>query len=200
MVRMQQHVRQLYAMCATAIVEGRANLDGADEVGFDIALPMFSVGLTAEIAQIHPQTLRQYDRLGLVVPERTEGGSRRYSLRDIQLLTRAQHLSIEVGVNLTGIARILELEEENRQLRRQVKRLSEPHGSFFAADADGEVVTMSQTAQGRGRRTAIHAKTRQLTGRSHGHGHEASATSTTVVPWPDYDLNACLYSSAGACH
>ena len=69
---------------------------------------------------MHPQTLRQYDRLGLVVPQRTEGGARRYSLRDISRLAQAQQLSQEEGINLAGITRILELEEENRELRRQL--------------------------------------------------------------------------------
>ena len=109
-------------MCAIAIVAGRADLDGADEVGFDIELPVFTVGRAAELANVHPQTLRQYDRLGLVVPQRTGGGARRYSLRDVFRLVQAQQLSQEEGINLAGITRILELEEENRELRRQVER------------------------------------------------------------------------------
>ena len=113
-------------MCAMAIVAGRADLDGAAEVGFDIELPVFSVGAAGELANVHPQTLRQYDRLGLVVPQRTEGGARRYSLRDISRLAQAQQLSQEEGINLAGITRILELEEENRELRRQVERLGRP--------------------------------------------------------------------------
>jgi len=66
MARLANQMKQLYAMCATALVMGRADLDGADDVGFDIELPIFTVGQTAELANIHPQTLRQYDRLGLV--------------------------------------------------------------------------------------------------------------------------------------
>ena len=76
MARLANQMKQLYAMCATALVMGRADLDGADDVGFDIELPIFTVGQTAELANIHPQTLRQYDRLGLVRPQRTDGGSR----------------------------------------------------------------------------------------------------------------------------
>ena len=68
MAKTARQTRQLYALCATALVLGRADLDGADNAGFDIALPIFTVGQTAEIADIHPQTLRQYDRLGLVSP------------------------------------------------------------------------------------------------------------------------------------
>ena len=118
MARLANQMKQLYAMCATALVMGRADLDGADDVGFDIELPIFTVGQAAELGNIHPQTLRQYDRLGLVRPQRTDGGARRYCLRDIARLTRAQRLSQDEGINLSGIARILALEEENRQLRR----------------------------------------------------------------------------------
>ena len=84
--RAARQAKMLYDMCAMAIVAGRADLDGADEVGFDIELPMFTVGRAGELANVHPQTLRQYDRLGLVVPQRTDGGARRYSLRDISRL------------------------------------------------------------------------------------------------------------------
>ena len=111
-------------MCATAIVAKRANLEGAAGVGFDIDLPVFSVGKVGQIAEIHPQTLRQYDRQGLVVPGRTEGGSRRYCLRDVDRLVQAQHLSQDEGINLNGVMRILELEEENRQLRHEVQELT----------------------------------------------------------------------------
>ena len=75
MARLANQMKQLYAMCATALVMGRADLDGADDVGFDIELPIFTVGQTAELANIPPQTLRQYDRLGLVRPQRTDGGT-----------------------------------------------------------------------------------------------------------------------------
>ena len=137
-------------MCAMAIVAGRADLDGAAEVGFDIELPVFSVGAAGELANVHPQTLRQYDRLGLVVPQRTEGGARRYSLRDISRLAQAQQLSQEEGINLAGITRILELEEENRELRRQVERLRKPAGSsVFAADADGGIVEVERSQRAR---------------------------------------------------
>ena len=66
MAKTARQMRQLYALCATALVLGRADLDGADNAGFDIAMPIFTVGQVAEIANIHPQTLRQYDRVGLV--------------------------------------------------------------------------------------------------------------------------------------
>ena len=144
--RVEQQVRQLYEMCAVAIVAGRADLDGADEVGFDIELPVFTVGQAAQLAGIHPQTLRQYDRLGLVVPRRTEGGARRYTLRDIDRLTQAQRLSQDEGINLAGVTRILSLQEENRQRRRQNRHLRRrlEGDSVFEAGIDGEVVEVRQ--------------------------------------------------------
>lgn len=164
--RVAQQIKQLYEMCAMAIVAGRADLDGADEVGFDIELPVFTVGRVGELTNVHPQTLRQYDRVGLVVPQRTEGGARRYSLRDIFRLSQAQHLSQEEGINLAGITRILELEEENRELRRQVDRLQKPEGSsVFAADADGGIVEIERSRRARMWRHQIQVDARQLPSR-----------------------------------
>ena len=167
MARLDTHMRQLYAMCATALVMGRADLDGADEVGFDIELPVFTVGQAAELANIHPQTLRQYDRLGLIRPQRTEGGARRYCLRDIARLAHTQHLSQDEGINLTGITRILDLEEENRQLRRELKRLrAKDEDSVFAAGRDGDIVEVQRSNRARLWRNAIRRQTRELPGRS----------------------------------
>ena len=164
--RAARQAKMLYDMCAVAIVAGRADLDGADEVGFDIELPMFTVGRAGELANVHPQTLRQYDRLGLVVPQRTDGGARRYSLRDISRLAKAQQLSQEEGINLAGIARILSLEEENRELRRQVERLRRPAGSsVFAADADGDIVEIERSRRARMWRRQIQVDARQLPSR-----------------------------------
>ena len=113
-----------------------------------------------------PQTLRQYDRLGLVVPQRTAGGARRSSLRDIARLAKAQQLSQEEGINLAGIARILSLEEENRELRRQVERLRKPAGSsVFAADADGDIVEIERSRRARMWRRQIQVNARQLPSR-----------------------------------
>lgn len=85
--------------------------------------PMYVISVAAELAGMHPQTLRQYDRLGLVTPGRTRGRGRRYSPRDIATLREVQRLSQEEGVNLAGIKRILELEAEVRRLQEQVERL-----------------------------------------------------------------------------
>src|SRR5215813_8839458 len=81
------------------------------------------ISIAARLAGMHPQTLRQYDRMGLVQPGRTQGGGRRYSERDVALLREVQRLSQEEGVNLAGIKRILELGIEAEELRDQVERM-----------------------------------------------------------------------------
>jgi len=83
----------------------------------------YVISVAAELAGMHPQTLRQYDREGLVTPTRSRGGGRRYTDEDIGRLREVQRLSQAEGVNLAGIRRILELEEETRQLRGQVEDL-----------------------------------------------------------------------------
>lgn len=88
-------------------------------------LAIFTVTTAARLAGMHPQTLRQYDRQGLVVPKRSRGRGRRYSLNDISKLRLIQHLSQEEGVNLQGIRRILELEHELEQMRAQVAELNQ---------------------------------------------------------------------------
>lgn len=89
---------------------------------FDPDAPLFTVTVAARLADLHPQTLRGYDRLGLVVPTRTKGRGRRYTLRDVQRLRHVQQLSAE-GINLEGVRRILALEEQVDQLQEQALRL-----------------------------------------------------------------------------
>jgi MerR family transcriptional regulator/heat shock protein HspR len=87
--------------------------------------PVFVISVAAELAGMHAQTLRQYDRLGLVSPGRTRGGGRRYSPRDVALLREVQRLSQEDGVNLAGIKRIIELESQVEALQARVRELLE---------------------------------------------------------------------------
>ncbi|MFT4110373.1 heat shock protein transcriptional repressor HspR [Propionicimonas sp.] len=91
----------------------------------DADAPIFVISVAAQLADMHPQTLRGYDRLGLVVPGRARGRGRRYSLRDIARLRHIQHLSQDEGINLEGIRRILALEAELDQARQQLSRISE---------------------------------------------------------------------------
>jgi MerR family transcriptional regulator/heat shock protein HspR len=85
---------------------------------------LYIISVAAELAGVHPQTLRIYERKGLIEPQRTEGRSRRYSDRDIQLLQHIQELTNE-GVGLAGVKRILELELELEQAEAEIERLRE---------------------------------------------------------------------------
>jgi MerR family transcriptional regulator, heat shock protein HspR len=101
--------------------------DGARDAARSVAedAPVFVISVAAELAGMHAQTLRQYDRLGLVSPGRTAGGGRRYSPRDVALLREVQRLSQEDGVNLAGIKRIIELESRVEALQNRVHELLE---------------------------------------------------------------------------
>ncbi len=98
-----------------------------DAAGFspDDDAPIFVISVAATLAGMHAQTLRQYDRLGLVSPSRTRGGGRRYSGRDVALLREVQRLSQEEGVSLAGIQRIMDLENQVTALRARVVELSD---------------------------------------------------------------------------
>jgi len=116
----------------------------------DEATPLFAIAVAAELAGMHPQTLRQYDRLGLVRPQRTAGKSRRYSMRDVVQLREIARLSAE-GLNLEGIRRILELENQVSALSTRVRELeaaladellARPGRRVFAAGSEGEVISL----------------------------------------------------------
>lgn len=92
-------------------------------IEMDEATPVYTVTQAARLAGMHAQTLRQYDRLGLVRPQRTAGGGRRYSLRDIARLREVQHLSQDEGINLAGVERILGLEDLTENQAREVDTL-----------------------------------------------------------------------------
>ncbi len=86
---------------------------------------MFLISVAAELAGMHAQTLRTYDRLGLVRPRRTSGGGRRYSQHDVDLLRQVQRLSQDEGVNLAGIKRIIELTNQVEALQARLRELSD---------------------------------------------------------------------------
>ena len=116
----------------------------------DEKTPVFAIAIAAELAGMHPQTLRQYDRLGLVCPDRTAGKSRRYSMRDVLQLREVARLSAE-GLNLEGIRRILELENQVTMLATRVRQLetalademlNRPGQRVFAARESGDVISL----------------------------------------------------------
>ncbi|CCH79582.1 Putative heat shock protein hspR (modular protein) [Nostocoides japonicum T1-X7] len=121
--------------------------DDSSVFASDDDAPVFVISVAAELAGMHAQTLRQYDRLGLVTPSRTRGGGRRYSARDVAQLREVQRLSQEEGVSLAGIQRILELTNQVEALQARVRELREEldrvtHGAsarFFAVSPSGDV-------------------------------------------------------------
>lgn len=122
-------------------------------MAFDFTQPAFVISVAAELAEMHPQTLRQYDRLGLVTPSRASGRARRYSQMDVEKLRQIQALSQE-GVSLEGIKRIIQLENQVHALQLRVTELSEEldrerelrreSSKIFAAGASGDVVRMAR--------------------------------------------------------
>ena len=107
--------------------------------------PLFVISVAAELSNMHPQTLRQYDRLGLVCPTRTLGKSRRYTMQDVAKLREISRLSAE-GVSLEGIRRVLNLVDENLELKARVRDLerelanqvmNQPGNRVFASGEQG---------------------------------------------------------------
>jgi MerR family transcriptional regulator, heat shock protein HspR len=118
---------------------------------------VYVISVAAELAGVHPQTLRIYERKGLLEPARTGGGSRRYSDEDIQLLRRIQQLT-EAGLNLAGVKRVLELEDEIERLRSELaetraaqhEAVEKTHRSYRR-----ELVPLSQAVALFGRNSSI---------------------------------------------
>ena len=128
----------------------------------------YVISVAAELTGMHAQTLRTYDRLGLVTPMRTKGGGRRYSSRDISMLRRIQYLSQEEGVNLAGIKTIIELTEQiedlqdeletqrgqNAELQQQLQSGSRRGGELVHVPRSTAVVAWEPAASRRRRRSA----------------------------------------------
>lgn len=121
----------------------------------------YVISVAAELAGMHPQTLRQYDRLGIVIPARTKGRGRRYTPRDVERLREVQRLSQDEGINLEGIRQILALRArldeaseaidsmraELEYLRAEVKRHEDRRNRVFAASSDGDVHPLRRGAR-----------------------------------------------------
>lgn len=124
----------------------------------------YVISAAAQLAGMHPQTLRQYDREGLVTPARTRGGGRRYSDADVDRLREVQRLSQEEGVNLAGIRRILALEaqvdrlqDEIDSLREDNARLRDDRRRVWAAGPAGDIVALAAGRRPQARRSSSRA-------------------------------------------
>ena len=137
--------------------------DGRLPDRIDPDAPIFVISVAAQLAEMHPQTLRGYDRLGLVVPGRTRGRGRRYSLRDIARLRHIQFLSQTEGINLEGIRRILALESELETLQEQVAQLTSLAEHLHLSRGESRLFTAAQSGEvhlGRVRPRPLRAITR----------------------------------------
>ena len=120
------------------------NKKKADEVA-----RTFLISVAAELAGMHAQTLRTYDRLGLVSPQRTTGGGRRYSQHDVDLLREVQRLSQDEGVNLAGIKRIIELTNQVEALQARISELTSELDRTRAAAPKSTALVVWQPRKGR---------------------------------------------------
>lgn len=113
----------------------------------DSTRAVFVISVAAELAGMHPQTLRIYERKGLIDPARTPGGTRRYSQVDIERLQLIQDMTAE-GMNLEGVRRVLALQEENRRLKKKLDRLrdkiEEMEEAAETANRAAEIMLRSQ--------------------------------------------------------
>jgi len=114
------------------------------------------ISVAARMAGMHPQTLRQYDRMGLVQPGRATGGGRRYSVRDVAVLREVQRLSQDDGVNLAGIKRIIELEQATYELQQQLDEAQQ-----LLAEAEGRLAQLEALSYPR--RDLVSTRSRQTT-------------------------------------
>ena len=104
----------------------------------DRGRPLFMISVAAELAEMHPQTLRMYERRGLIRPKRSSKSTRLYSLQDVERLQRIQELVSEYGLNLAGVERVLEMEEKISAMERKLERL-QAEMERFVAEAEAEV-------------------------------------------------------------
>jgi len=93
---------------------------------------VFMISVAAELAEMHPQTLRMYEARGLIEPKRSPKGTRLYSQSDVDRLRRIQEMTAELGMNLAGVERVFELEEQLESMQRRVAGMEKPIGSHHA--------------------------------------------------------------------
>ena len=111
----------------------------------DSDAPVFVISVAAQLAGMHPQTLRAYDRMGLVVPRRLAKRGRRYSARDVARLRLVQRLSQDEGINLEGIRRILAMQDELDELRRRLEDMTAMIAAMHGAPQGARVFTADGT-------------------------------------------------------
>jgi MerR family transcriptional regulator/heat shock protein HspR len=105
------------------------------------------ISVAAELAEMHPQTLRMYEQRGLIQPQRSPKGTRLYSQSDVDRLRRIQEMTTELGLNLAGVERVLALEEQLEATRRRLEQL-EQQSSAVRAEMEAELEVARRTLRG----------------------------------------------------
>jgi MerR family transcriptional regulator, heat shock protein HspR len=105
--------------------EGKGKAEGGERVRIERTRGVFMISVAAELAEMHPQTLRMYEVKGLITPKRSPKGTRLYSQEDVERLKKIQRLTNEEGLNLAGVETVLDLEERLQKMRAEMKRLRE---------------------------------------------------------------------------
>lgn len=108
---------------------------------------VFMISVAAELADMHPQTLRMYEQRGLIQPQRSPKGTRLYSQEDVDRLRRIQEMTTELGLNLAGVERVLALEEELDNAQRRLAEL-EAQADDARAELEAELETARRTLSG----------------------------------------------------
>jgi len=117
-------------------------MDEQDRIDRTEERAVYVISVAAELAGVHPQTLRIYERKGLLRPKRTSGNTRRYSDRDIDLLRQIQEMTQERGINLAGVKRIIEMQAELQALRARTEELEERLREAAEDPRDGQIVPL----------------------------------------------------------
>lgn len=110
----------------------------------DNSRPVYMISVAAELAGMHPQTLRIYEQRGLIEPNRSPKGTRLYSQEDVERLRRIQELTTQLGMNLAGVERVFELETELAQMRRRMDRM-ERRADQLREEFEAEVARVRQS-------------------------------------------------------
>jgi MerR family transcriptional regulator/heat shock protein HspR len=126
---------------ATRRIRRTTRIEVADDRG------VFMISVAAELAEMHPQTLRMYEHRGLISPQRSPKGTRLYSHQDVERLRRIQELTAEAGVNLAGVEKVFELEEELRRAAKRVEALERRHAELQAEVARLEEIRRELRAE-----------------------------------------------------
>ncbi len=113
----------------------------------DSARGVFMISVAAELAEMHPQTLRMYEQRGLIAPQRSPKGTRLYSQTDVDRLRRIQQMTTDLGLNLAGVERVLALEEQLERTQRRLEQL-EQRSSAVCAEMEAELETARRTLRG----------------------------------------------------